>query len=122
MCSNNWQLACSYSALLQDNDAFISGQFSVEVETKNVVQFMDILIGQRGPTLTTKSHRQPKQNGGYRNYNFNHPSQEKEGFVSALQKRVAIICQEKQELTEELDRVKRDVHVSNCHLQSEHST
>jgi hypothetical protein len=56
----------------------------------------------KGTTLATKVYGKPTHTGRYLNFSSNHPPHIKRGFIQSLHKRASVICQEHQDLCDEI--------------------
>jgi hypothetical protein len=77
-------------------------KFAMEIESDSAIPFLDVLVIRKETTLATKVYRKPTQTGRYLNCSSNHlPHQ-------SVHKRVPTICQECQDLCNEISSLRRD--------------
>jgi hypothetical protein len=69
-------------------------QFTMEIESSNIINFLDVLVTRKELALTTKVHRKPTHAGRYLNFAFNHLPHVKRGVMQSLYNRAATICQD----------------------------
>jgi hypothetical protein len=90
-------------------------QFTVEIESDSAISFLDVLVIRKGTTLATKIYRKLAHTGRYLNLKSNHLPHVKRGLVQSLQKRASTICQEQQDLFNEITILRRDLQLSGYH-------
>jgi hypothetical protein len=83
----------------------------MEIESGSMFPFLDVLIIRKGLTLTTKVYRKPSHTGRYLNFKSNHPTHVKRGIVQSLHSRASTICQEQQDLLNEIDNLRHDLQL-----------
>jgi hypothetical protein len=83
----------------------------METELDGTIPFLDVLDIRKGSSLTTKVYRKPTHTGRYLNYESNHPPHIKRDVVQSLHSRASIICQERQDLLNEIN-MRRDLQLS----------
>jgi hypothetical protein len=87
-------------------------QFTMERESGSAIPFLDVLVIRKETTLATKVYRKPTHTGRYLNFNSNHPPHVKRGLIQSLHKRASIICQEHQDLCDEIRGLRHDLQLN----------
>ena len=73
--------------------------FTIEKESKEKLQFLDIPIDGNNDKITTLVYIKPTHT--YLHYTFNHPKSTKQAIVTSLQNRANMICLNKDDLRKE---------------------
>jgi hypothetical protein len=84
----------------------------METESDSAIPFLDVLVIRKETTLATKVYRKPTHTGRYLNFNSNHPPHVKRGLIQSLHKRASIICQEHQDLCDEIRGLRHDLQLN----------
>jgi hypothetical protein len=87
-------------------------QFTLEVEREGFLPFLDVGITSVDGRLKTKVYRKPTHTQQYINWNSNHPKNMLLGVLKGLIHRAHVICDEKEDLLEELELL-RNVFICN---------
>jgi hypothetical protein len=87
-------------------------QFTMEIESESAIPFLDVLVIRKGPTLATKVYRKATHTGRYLDFSSNHPPHIKRGLIQSLYKRTSVICQEHQDLCDEICGLKLDLQLN----------
>jgi hypothetical protein len=88
-------------------------QFTLEIESDSVISFLDVLVIRKATTLATKVYRKLTHTGRYLNFRYNHPPHVKRGLIQSIHNRASTICQEPQELFNEISNLKHDLQLSS---------
>jgi hypothetical protein len=72
-------------------------KFKMEVEANDTLQFLDILVMERGPKLATKVYKKPTHTGCYLHFKPNRPHHGKRGVIHSLISSVRVICHDQQQ-------------------------
>jgi hypothetical protein len=81
-------------------------QFTTKIESDSAIVFLDVLVIREETTLTTKVYRKLTHTDQYLNFNSNHV---KRGLIQSLHNRASTICQEQQDLFNEISSLRRDL-------------
>jgi hypothetical protein len=84
----------------------------MEIESDSAIPFLDVLVMRKGMTLATKVYRKPTHTRRYLNFSSNHPPHIKGGLIQSLHKRASVICQEHQDLCDEIRGLKLDLQLN----------
>ena len=84
----------------------------MEVEREGFLPFLDVGITSVDGRLKTKVYRKPTHTQQYINWNSNHPKNMLLGVLKGLIHRAHVICDEKEDLLEELELL-RNVFICN---------
>ena len=76
--------------------------FTLNHEKDNFIPFLDVGIPKKANRLTTNVYRKPTHTQQYINWNSNHPKNLLLGVMKGLIHRAHILCDEKEDLMEEL--------------------
>jgi hypothetical protein len=87
-------------------------QYTTEIESDSAIPFLDVLVIRNGTTLATKVYRKPTNTGRYLNFKSNYPPHVKRYLIQNLHNRDSTICQERQELFNEISNLKRDLQLN----------
>ena len=87
------------------NSLHSSITFTLEIEEKGRLPFLDVLNWRNHNTLETRVYRKPTHTNQYLNFKSHHHPRVKFGIVQCLTKRAIAICS-KHHLQEELDLLK----------------
>ena len=87
-------------------------KFTLNHEKDNFIPFLDVGITKKANRLITNVYRKPTHTQQYINWNSNHPKNLLLGVMKGLIHRAHILCDEKEDLMEELCLL-RDVFISN---------
>ena len=87
-------------------------QFTLEVEKNRYLPFLDVGITRLDSKLVTKIYRKPTHTQKYINWNSNHPKNMLLGVLKGLVHRAHVLCDEKEDLLEELELL-RNVFICN---------
>ena len=87
-------------------------QFTLEVEKNRYLPFLDVGITRLDSKLVTKIYRKPTHTQQYINWNSNHPKNMLLGVLKGLVHRAHVLCDEKEDLLEELELL-RNVFICN---------
>jgi hypothetical protein len=87
-------------------------QFTMEIESDSAIPFLDVLVIRKETTLATKFYRKPTHTGWYLNFSSNHPPHIKRDIIQSLHKRASVICQEHQDLCDEIRGLKLDLQLN----------
>jgi hypothetical protein len=87
-------------------------QFTLEVEKNRYLPFLDVGITRLDSKLITKIYRKPTHTQQYINWNSNHPKNMLLGVLKGLVHRAHVLCDEKEDLLEELELL-RNVFICN---------
>jgi hypothetical protein len=74
-----------------------------------MIPFMDVLVIRKETTMTIKVYKKPINPGLYLNLNSNHPQNQKRGLVQSLHKGASTICQEFQDLCNEISSLRHNL-------------
>jgi hypothetical protein len=78
----------------------------MEVDAKNTLPFLDVLVMTRGQKLTTEVYRKPVHTGRYLHFKSNHTHHVKREVVHSLISRATVICQEQKDFNNEIMNIK----------------
>jgi hypothetical protein len=87
-------------------------QFTMAIEPDSAIPFLDILVIRIGTVLAIKVSRTPTDTGLYLNFNSNHPPHMKRGLIQSLHNGASSICQERQDLFNEISSLGHDLQVN----------
>jgi hypothetical protein len=90
-----------------------STQFTREIESDSAIPFVDVLISSRKMTLATKVYLKPTHTDQYLNFKCNHLLHVKRGLIQSLYNRASTICQEQQDLFNEIGSLRRDLQLNS---------
>jgi hypothetical protein len=105
-----------WSALSHFNRFRHSIQFTMEIVSNSAIPFLDVLIVRKETTLATKVYGKPIHNSQYLSFKSNHPPHVKRVFIQNLHNRASTICRERQDLSNEISSLTRDLQL-NCYPQ-----
>jgi hypothetical protein len=84
----------------------------MKIESESAITFLDVLVIRKGTTLATKVYRKPTHTGRYLKFRSNHPPHVKRGLTQSLHNRASTICQERQDLLNEISNLKCDLQLN----------
>jgi len=87
-------------------------KFTLNHEENGFIAFLDVGITKKGGKLVTNVYRKPTHTQQYINWNLNHPKNLLLGVMKGLIHRAHVLCDEKQDLLDELSLL-RDVFIAN---------
>jgi hypothetical protein len=88
-------------------------QFTMKIDSDSAVLFLDVLVIRKGATLPTKVYREPTHTGLYLNFKTNHFPHVKRGSVQSLHNRASTICQERQDLFNEISSLRHGLQLND---------
>jgi hypothetical protein len=88
-------------------------QFTMEIESNNVISSLDILVVKKSSTLAIRVYRKPTHTGRYLNLESSHPPYVKKGLIHSLHKRAITICQDRQDLSREIVNLRHDLQLND---------
>jgi hypothetical protein len=78
----------------------------------SVITFLVMMVIRKGSILDTKVYRKPTHTGHYLHFQLNRPLHVMKGDVQSLYHRATIVCQEKQDRSDEADILTHDLQLS----------
>jgi hypothetical protein len=85
----------------------------MEIESDSAIPFLDVLDIREEVILATKVYRNPTHTGRYLNFNSNHPRHMKRGLIRSVHNRASTICQERQDLVQEISSLQSDLQLNS---------
>jgi hypothetical protein len=84
----------------------------METQSDIAIPFLDVLVIKKGMTLATKIFTKPTHTGQYLSYKSNYPLRVKRGLIHSLHNRAATMCQERQDLFNEISSLRRGLELN----------
>jgi hypothetical protein len=84
----------------------------MDIESESAIPFLDVRVLRKWTTLATKVYRKLTHTGRYLNFRSNHPPHVKRGLIQRLHNKASAICQERQDLFNEISNLKRDLQLN----------
>jgi hypothetical protein len=81
----------------------------MEVEANDTLPFLDVLIMNLGPKLTTKVHQKSTHTCPYLHFKSNHPHHVTSGVAQSLLSRAKVICQDQKDFNNEIKNIRHDL-------------
>jgi hypothetical protein len=72
----------------------------------------NVLVTRKEGTLATKVYRKSAHTGKYNTFKSNHLPHVKRGLIQSLHTRASTICQEQQDLINEISSLRRDLQLN----------
>ena len=80
--------------------------FTTELQSKNCLSFLDVLVDNSGPTLVTSTFRKPTHTGLYTKWNSFVPRRFKINLINCLLDRCYKICSSYKIISDEFEQIK----------------
>jgi hypothetical protein len=87
----------------------------METKVRECDSFSDVLAMRKGTTLVTKVNRKTTHSGRYLSFKSNYLPHVRRGLIQSLHNRASTICQELQDLFNEISNLRCDLQLNGYH-------